>query len=82
MTGAQLLDLGKSARQTVEQDVDRWFERADLADSYVACAADQLDQGSYTHALQLLRRAGEVCPSYSALHTALYQPSDESEPPE
>jgi hypothetical protein len=75
VTGPKLLELGRVARQTVELDTDRWFKRADLADAYVQCAADQLDQGSYTHCLQLLRRAGEVCPSYSALHTALHNPT-------
>lgn len=54
MTGPKLLELGRVARQTVELDTDRWFKRADLADAYVQCAADQLDQGSYTHCLQLL----------------------------
>jgi len=71
MTGAQLLELGQSAREAVNADVARWRERASLADSYVRCAADQLDQGAYVHAIQLCRRAGEICSSYTALHTAL-----------
>jgi hypothetical protein len=71
VTGANLLELGNAARQTVELDADRWFKRADLADAYVQCAADQIDAGSYVHALQLLRRAGEVCPSYSNLHSQI-----------
>lgn len=71
LTGEELRKLGREARQTVESDADRWFKRADLADAYVACAADQLDLGSYAHALQLLRRAAEISSSYSALHTIL-----------
>lgn len=71
MTGAQLLALGQSARLSVELDVDRWVAKANLADSYIRCAAAELDAGSYTHALQLLRRAGEVCPSYMVVHSQL-----------
>jgi len=69
VTGAEILRLGRVARMTVESSCDRQFQQADLADAYVACAADQLDQGSVTHCLQLLRRAGEVCPSYADVHT-------------
>ena len=71
MTGAQLKQLAQVARLTVESDCDRRFAQADLADCYVTCAADLLDKGEYTHALQLCRRAGEVCPSYSSLHSDL-----------
>lgn len=71
MTGAQLRKLGEVARLTVESAADRQLQQADLADCYVQCAADQLDQGGYTHALQLLRRAGEVCPSYAGIHSDL-----------
>ena len=71
MTGADLLRLGRVARMTVETDCDRRFQKADLADAYVTCAADLLDKGEYTHALQLCRRAGEACPNYSEIHSNL-----------
>ena len=71
MTGPEILRLGRVARMTVESSCDRQFQQADLADSFVACAAYLLDHGECTHALQLLRRAGEVCPSYGEIHSNL-----------
>lgn len=67
----ELRELAAQCRQNVTEDMERWQRLVALADAYVACAADQLDQGSYTHALQLVRRAGEVCSTYSTLHSAL-----------
>ena len=42
-----------------------------LADAYVRCAADQLAQGNYAHALALTRRAAEVCSAYRPLFETL-----------
>ena len=71
MNGAQLLKLGRVAHMAVQTSCERTLAKADLADAYVTCAADLLDHGEYTHALQLCRRAGEVCPNYSELHSNL-----------
>lgn len=71
MTGQQLRELAKNANESIQLDVARIFEKAALADACITVAADMLDRGEYTHALQLCRRAGEVHSSYSALHSAL-----------
>jgi len=71
MTGADLLRLGRVAHMTVEASCERTLAQADLAAAYVTCAADLLDRGEYTHALQLCRRAGDVCPVYDQLHSNL-----------
>lgn len=71
MTGDELLRLATAAQLALEAECDRRFQQADLASAYIRCAADLLDRGEYAHALQLCRRAGEVCEPYRELHAQL-----------
>lgn len=71
MTGQQLRKLAEVAHMTIEASCERHLAQADLASDYITVAADLLDKGELTFALQLCRRAGEVCPSYAGIHSDL-----------
>jgi hypothetical protein len=71
VTGQDLRKLATVARLAVESSADRQLAKADLADSFVICAAYLWDRGDTDLAIGLLRRAGEVCQGYDQIHAGI-----------